>query len=388
MSFSGDSHQEECLERLSRLTETALSGIGISQADALWIFSLPQALSEPVMEGANRIREAFRGNAIDPCTVMNAKSGGCGEDCHFCSQSSHHTTISPGFAIVPAAQIQETARLAVENGARRFCVATSGRGLSDPLEVDSICQSIQTVRKDVGVWSCATLGILSEEVLDQLKEAGLNRLHHNLETSREYFGNIVTTHKWEDRVETIRRAQAKGISVCSGGIFGLGETEEDRVSMLASLRDLDVDSIPLNFLVPIPGTPLYDEGAGIEAKDALRSIAVARYMLPRKEIRITGGRVQALGSRHPEIFRHGADGVMIGNYLTRMGRPPLEDIAMIRDQGHTLSPDPLTGKELKDPTPSARETPIHPRTPQDPSWSPITLTTEGKKGSNAEPVHG
>ena len=346
---------EQSLDRLSSLTNLALSGEGISADDAIWIFSLPHEYSEKIMEGASLIRETFRGNAIDPCTVMNAKSGACGEDCHFCSQSSHHSTISPEFEMVSKEKILQTATLAVANGARRFCVATSGRGLSDPIEVEAICQSIETVRKDVKVWSCATLGILSEDVLEKLKDSGLNRLHHNLETSKEYFGNIVTTHQWEDRVETIKKAQAKGISVCSGGIFGLGESERDRVSMLQTLRELNVDSIPLNFLVPIPGTPLYDEEAGIGPEEALRSIAVARYMLPTKEIRITGGRVQALGGRHPEIFRHGADGVMIGNYLTRMGRPPLDDIQMIKDMGHTLSKDPLTGQMPVDPSDSILE---------------------------------
>lgn len=346
---------EQSLDRLSSLTNLALSGEGISADDAIWLFSLPHEYSEKIMEGASLIRETFRGNAIDPCTVMNAKSGACGEDCHFCSQSSHHSTISPEFEMVSKEKILQTANLAVANGARRFCVATSGRGLSDPIEVEAICQSIETVRKDVKVWSCATLGILSEDVLEKLKDSGLNRLHHNLETSKEYFGNIVTTHQWEDRVETIKKAQAKGISVCSGGIFGLGESERDRVSMLQTLRELNVDSIPLNFLVPIPGTPLYDEGAGIGPEEALRSIAVARYMLPTKEIRITGGRVQALGGRHPEIFRHGADGVMIGNYLTRMGRPPLDDIQMIKDMGHTLSKDPLTGQMPVDPSDSILE---------------------------------
>ncbi len=346
---------EQSLDRLSSLTNLALSGEGISADDAIWLFSLPHEYSEKIMEGASLIRETFRGNAIDPCTVMNAKSGACGEDCHFCSQSSHHSTISPEFEMVSKEKILQTATLAVANGARRFCVATSGRGLSDPIEVEAICQSIETVRKEVKVWSCATLGILSEDVLEKLKDSGLNRLHHNLETSKEYFGNIVTTHQWEDRVETIKKAQAKGISVCSGGIFGLGESEKDRVSMLQTLRELNVDSIPLNFLVPIPGTPLYDEGAGIGPEEALRSIAVARYMLPTKEIRITGGRVQALGGRHPEIFRHGADGVMIGNYLTRMGRPPLDDIQMIKDMGHTLSKDPLTGQMPVDPSDSILE---------------------------------
>ncbi len=327
----------ETLRRLEELTDEARTGKGIDPGSAEWLFSLPEQYSSLIRDGADRIREDFRGLQIDPCTVMNAKSGGCSEDCHFCSQSSHHQTISPEFPLVPAEMVRKTARLAKENGARRFCVATSGRGLSDPQDVKGIAQSIETVRRDVGIWSCATLGILSREVLETLHDAGLNRLHHNLETSRDYFPRIVTTHQYEERINTIRKAKEQGISVCSGGIFGLGESDSDRVQLLETLRDLDVDSVPINFLVPIPGTPLHDEGAGIGAAEALRSIAVSRYMLPKKEIRICGGRVNALGSRHPEIFHHGASGVMIGNYLTRMGRPPDEDIRMIGELGFELT---------------------------------------------------
>ncbi len=329
------------VRRIEDLTLSAQEGTGIDRVSARWLMELPESYSPVIGGGADRIRERFRGLQIDPCTVMNAKSGGCSEDCHFCSQSSHNQTISPQYSLVPEETIRNTAQQAKENGARRFCVATSGRGLEDPLEVGSICRSIETVRRDVWIWSCATLGILSTNVLKTLKGSGLNRLHHNLETSREYFPSIVTTHRYDERIDTIRRAKAEGISVCSGGIFGLGESEEDRVALLETLRDLDVDSIPINFLVPIPGTPVADSGAGIGPKEALRSIAVARHMLPTKEIRICGGRVGALGSRHPEIFRNGANGVMIGNYLTRMGRPPQDDIQMIRDQGFELTPPHL-----------------------------------------------
>lgn len=323
--------------RIVELTEKACSGEGIPGEDARWLFSLPEQYSPLIREGSDRIRQTFRGMAIDPCTVMNAKSGGCSEDCHFCSQSSHHQTISPEYPLTPPETIRKTAALAKENGARRFCVATSGRGLSDPGEVRGIAQSIETVRNDVGIWSCATLGILSREVLSTLHDAGLNRLHHNLETSRDYFPNIVTTHRYDERIATIRKAKEEGVSVCSGGIFGMGESDADRVQLLETLRELDVDSVPINFLVPIPGTPLHDQGAGIGAAEALRSIAVSRFMLPTKEIRICGGRVSALGSRHPEIFHHGASGVMIGNYLTRMGRPPDEDIRMISELGFTIT---------------------------------------------------
>ncbi|MCL4461050.1 MAG: biotin synthase BioB [Nitrospirae bacterium] len=334
---TGNRETSGIFRRLSEITEKACAGEGVSGDEAQWLFSLPDACSPLIQTGADRIRETFRGRSIDPCTVMNAKSGGCSEDCHFCSQSSHHQTISPEFPLTPPETIRKTAALAKENGARRFCVATSGRGLSDPADVRGISRAIETVRNDVGIWSCATLGILSRSVLETLREAGLNRLHHNLETSKEFFPNIVTTHAYEERIDTIRKAKEKGISVCSGGIFGMGESDADRVRLLETLRELDVDSVPINFLVPIPGTPLYDQGAGIGAMEALRSIAVTRFMLPDKEIRICGGRVNALGSRHSEIFHHGASGVMIGNYLTRMGRPPDEDIRMIEGLGFTLT---------------------------------------------------
>ena len=244
---SGFNQTPASQSRIVELTEKACSGEGIAGEEAQWLFSLPEQYSPLIREGSDRIRQTFRGMAIDPCTVMNAKSGGCSEDCHFCSQSSHHQTISPEYPLTPPETIRKTATLAKENGARRFCVATSGRGLSDPSEVRGIAKSIETVRNDVGIWSCATLGILSREVLSSLHDAGLNRLHHNLETSRDYFPNIVTTHRYDERIDTIRKAKEEGISVCSGGIFGMGESDADRVQLLETLRELDVDSVPINF---------------------------------------------------------------------------------------------------------------------------------------------
>ena len=330
--------ENEIISRIADCTETARGGNYISKEDALWLFSLPEKYSALVQEGADSVREAHRGLMIDPCTVMNAKSGGCSEDCHFCAQSTHFRTIAPTYELMASDSIVEAARKARDNGTRRFCIGTSGRSLENPLELRIVENALVRMKNELGLWSCATLGSVSKNTVQVLKDAGLNRLHHNLETSRNHFPNIVTTHSYDDRIDTVIKAKEAGISVCSGGIFGVGESLEDRVSLFDLLRDLDVDSIPINFLVPIAGTPLFDNGSGIETEEALRVISVARLFFPKKEIRICGGRMAALKDRHSEIFGHGADGVMIGNYLTRSGRSPDEDIRMIREQGFDVIP--------------------------------------------------
>ena len=330
--------ENEIISRILSCAETARQGNSITKEDARWLFSLPEEYAPLIQEGADTVREAHRGNLIDPCTVMNAKSGGCSEDCHFCAQSTHFRTIAPTYDLMAADTIVEAARKARDNGTRRFCIGTSGRTLENPVELRVVENALGRLRDDLGLWSCATLGSVSKNTVEILRDAGLNRLHHNLETSRNHFPNIVTTHSYDDRIETVLKAKEVGMSVCSGGIFGVGESVDDRVSLFDLLRDLDVDSIPINFLVPIAGTPLFDSGSGIETGEALRVISVARLFFPKKEVRICGGRIPALKDRHSEIFTHGADGVMIGNYLTRSGRSPDEDIRMIREQGYDIVP--------------------------------------------------
>lgn len=336
--------EAETTNRIAECIQQAESGEGITPSNALWLFSLPEQYSPMIQDGADIVREQFRGKFIDPCTVMNAKSGACSEDCHFCAQSTHFRTIAPTYELLAADTIVDAAEKAQQNGTRRFCIGTSGRSLENPMEVRVIENALGRMRKDLGLWSCATLGSISRNTIDILKNAGLNRIHHNLETSRNHFPALVTTHSYDERIETIKQAKAAGMSVCSGGIFGVGETFADRVSLFALLKELDVDSIPINFLVPIAGTPLFDSDAGIDAEEALRVIAVARLSMPRKEVRICGGRIPALKERHSEIFAHGADGVMIGNYLTRSGRPPDEDIRMIKEKGFDLVPPHNIGK--------------------------------------------
>jgi biotin synthase len=225
----------------------------------------------------------------------------------------------------------EAAQSAKKNGAKRFCIVTSGRGIDNAEDLENIAQGIRRVR-DIGLSPCATLGTLTGEQLSFLKDAGLHRYHHNIETSRDFFPRICTTHTFDDRLEVLSLARLRGLSVCSGGIFGMGETMEDRLNMAFTLREIDVDSVPINFLMPVAGTPL-ERVRSITPLEALHAIALFRLILPEKEIRICGGRGTSLGRLHPLIFAAGADGFMIGNYLTRSGLDPEEDMAMLNDLG-------------------------------------------------------
>jgi biotin synthase len=223
----------------------------------------------------------------------------------------------------------EAAASAKKNYAKRFCIVTSGRCIDNQADLDTIAQGIRWVR-EIGLSPCATLGTLTREQLSHLQEAGLDRYHHNIETSREYFPRICTTHSFDERIEVLRQSRSLGLSTCSGGILGMGESMDDRLRMAFALRELDVDSVPINFLMPVMGTPL--EGINpISPLEALHAIAMFRFILPKKEIRVCAGRGTALGQLHPLIFIAGADGFMIGNYLTRSGLIPEDDLKMIQD---------------------------------------------------------
>ena len=212
---------------------------------------------------------------------------------------------------------------------------TSGRGIDSRDDLKRIAQGIDRVQS-LGLSPCATLGTLTRDQLAYLRDAGLDRYHHNIETSKKYFPRICSTHTFDDRVEVLARARSVGLSLCSGGILGMGETMEDRVDMAFSLRELGADSVPINFLMPIAGTPL-ERISPIEPLEALHSLALFRLILPEKEIRVCGGRGTALRSLHPLIFAAGADGFMIGNYLTQAGLDPREDLKMISDLGLRIS---------------------------------------------------
>jgi biotin synthase len=317
--------------RISQVLESVLSGRTVDFETASELAHAEGPDLWDLFTAAGRVREHFRGSTVDICSIVNAKSGACSEDCSYCAQSVHHSTDAPVYSLISVDRMAEAAASAKKNGAKRFCIVTSGRGIDSREDLDTIAEGIKRVR-EIGLSPCATLGTLTREQLSRLKEVGLNRYHHNIETSREYFPRICTTHSFDERLEVLRQVRSLGLSACSGGILGMGESMDDRIRMAFTLKELDVDSVPINFLMPIMGTPLEGINA-ITPLEALHSIAMFRFILPEKEIRVCAGRGTALRQLHPLIFTAGADGFMIGNYLTTSGLDPKDDLKMVRDLG-------------------------------------------------------
>jgi biotin synthase len=318
-------------KRISDLLATILDGGSVDYSAIAEVSRVRGADLGDLFAAAGRVREHFRGTNVDLCSIVNAKSGACSEDCAYCAQSVHHATGAPVYPLIPVDRMIEAAKSAKKNHAKRFCIVTSGRGIDSSGDLENIAQGIKRV-SELGLSPCATLGTLTRDQLSYLKTAGLHRFHHNIETSRDYFPRICTTHSFDERLEVLRHASSVGLTTCSGGILGMGETMEDRIQMALTLREMDVDSVPINFLMPIKGTPFGTIDA-ISPLEALHSIALFRLVLPTKEIRVCAGRGTALGELHPLIFSAGADGFMIGNYLTTSGRDPEADLSMVRHLG-------------------------------------------------------
>lgn len=270
-----------------------------------------------------------RGTRFSFCSIINAKSGRCSEDCSFCVQSGHYRTQSPIYPLKDREEIVAAAHEAKRIGAQHFSIVTSGRGLPSK-EIDRVAEIVAAIRKQVNIRVCASLGIQSSQHFKQLKAAGLSRYHHNIETSREFFPRVVSTHTFADRLKTIQAAQDAGLEVCAGGIIGLGETEADRISMAMTLRECRVDSVPLNILVPLPGTPM-QEANSLNQIEILRSIALFRLIVPEVPLRLAAGRETALRDFLGMALMAGADGLMIGGYLTQRGRPPEEDHRLVAE---------------------------------------------------------
>ncbi|MBN1918842.1 MAG: biotin synthase BioB [Verrucomicrobia bacterium] len=281
--------------------------------------------------GAARLVERFGGRTVEFCAIVNAKSGFCPNDCTFCAQSVHYSTDTPVYELMDTAHLVEAARAAAASGASRFGIVTSGVAL-DEADFDRLIEAVRALIALGVVGVCASLGALTSERARRLRAAGLVRYHHNVETSEGFYPEICTTQRHATKLDTLETAKAAGLEVCSGGIFGLGETWADRVDMAMTLRELGVVSAPLNFLMPIAGTPL-ERQAMLTADEALRIIAVYRFILPRTTIRVCGGRDAVLGARQAEMYAAGADAAMTGNYLTRPGHRPEEDLAMVAALG-------------------------------------------------------
>ncbi len=313
---------------------TSPSGISTEEARANLHCRGPEVYE--LLARAGRLTRERRGTQVHLCAIVNARSGDCDQDCAFCSQSKRSGADIEHYGLLEAQQIVDAGREAADFGAHRFSVVTSGGAVRRADHLDRVCGALAEVRTTTSVQTCASLGLLDAEGLARLRDSGVTRYHHNLETAESHWEHICTTRPWADSLVTIRAAQEAGMELCVGGIFGMGESTDQRVELLESIRGLKVESVPLNFLHPIHGTPLAHL-AELTPFDCLKIIAVARLMMPDSEIRICGGREHNLRDLQSWILLAGVDGLMIGDYLTTAGRTVSDDLRMIRDAG--LIPD-------------------------------------------------
>ena len=314
-----------------RLGLQVLTGTPITREQAGELAALEGQAIYDLMFWANKIRVRFVGPNAKFCSIVTGKVGGCSEDCSYCSQSKHHAThVQPTRMRVE--EMEAAAEEATANGASSFGIVNSGRGPTDK-ELDWMEPFFRKAAEGGQIRPCATLGELSAEQAQRLAGMGVRRVNHNLETSERHFGNVVSTHSYQDRLQTLKNAKAAGLSVCSGGIFGLGEDWDDRLDMAFALRDIGADVVPINFLNAIQGTPLYGEREPLEPLQALKIIAVYRFILPDRELKIAGGREKILRDLQSWIFFAGGSSFLIGNYLTTFGRTPKQDHQMLADLG-------------------------------------------------------
>lgn len=301
------------------------SGEGVSREGAIALMRTP--LLDSLCDAADRIRKAFHGNRFDSCSIVNARSGMCGEDCKWCAQTRHHDTGCVTYNFLDETRTMEAASLNEETGIRRFSLVTSGRAVSDH-DLDSFIRIIRRLKKETDLRLCVSMGLLTEPKLKRLKEAGIERYHCNMETSERMWPSLVTTHSQEDKRRTIEAARRQGMAICSGGIIGMGETEEDRVDFAIMLREMGVDSVPMNILNPIKGTPL--EGSPLLDEEAIvRCAAVWRFILPKQVIRFAGGRGRLSRKNMERIFTGGINGAIMGDMLTTVGNTVKEDKEML-----------------------------------------------------------
>jgi len=304
----------------------------IDEREALEVLNAGPSDMPAVLGAADELRRRHKGDEVNLCSIVNARSGACPEDCAFCAQSARHKTSADVYPMLSPDEVLDRAKQAVGFRAREFSVVTSGYKNNRARDFKGVTQAVRTVAEETPLKVCASLGTLTDEQLSHLKAAGLTRYHHNLETARSFFPRVCTTHSYDEDYEMVRKAKEHGFYVCCGGIFGMGESPAQRVELALTLRDLDVDSIPINFLNPIPGTPL--EGAShLTPYECLKIIAMMRLVLPEKDIVICGGREVNLRDLQSMIFHAGANGMMVGGYLTTGGRDYNDDLKMIEDLG-------------------------------------------------------
>ena len=323
---------------LRELSDRIIAGNSITREEALQLTEIEGEENILLLcENADRIRQACCGNVVDLCSIVNIKSGNCSEDCSFCSQSVHHQgKDSPVYGMKTSAEILKHAKAADAAGAKRFCLVSQGRGLKynspKSKEFEEILATVRQIIAETNVKPCCALGEITPEQAQALKDAGVTRYNHNLESSANFYEKIVTTHTWQDRVETVKNLKAVGIQACTGGIMGMGESWEDRVDLALSLRELEVESVPINLLNPREGTPLGEEQK-LTPLQALKAIALFRFILPKQILRYAGGREAVMGEWQEKGLLAGINAMLIGNYLTTLGQSPEDDHAMLKSLG-------------------------------------------------------
>ena len=318
------------MNALEKITEKVLLNKEITKAEAMELIN--EDLNQ-LTTAANQIREHFCGNGFDICTIINAKSGKCSENCKYCAQSASYETKVEQYPLLTKEEITEQAKYNDERGVLRFSLVTSGKRLSDE-EIMKACEAIRKLKQETEIAVCVSMGLLEEKQFRLLKEAGATRVHNNLEASESYFANVCTTHTFADKVEAIKAAKRAGLSVCSGGIMGLGETMEDRIDLAFSLKKLDICSVPVNMLNPIKGTP-YEENPILTNEEMCRIIAIFRFILPKASIRLAGGR-GLLADKGRSCFLSGANAAISGDMLTTSGISIETDKKMLKELGYEI----------------------------------------------------
>ena len=318
------------MSQVEKLKNRILSGGQITKEEALSLYDAP--LTE-LCEAANEIRIHFCGNRFDMCTIINGKSGRCSENCKYCAQSSFYHSHIEEYPLLGADEIVKQARENDDQGVLRYSIVTSGKRLNNE-EVDKMCDAIRRIRRETGISVCISFGLLDETQFIKAKEAGASRVHNNLETSIKNFPNICTTHTFEEKTDAIKAAQRAGLSVCSGGIMGMGETPEDRVDMALTLRELEIHSVPVNMLNPIPGTP-FETLPRLSIDDMRRIVAVFRFVLPDAFIRLAGGR-GLMADKGRACFLSGANAAISGDMLTTSGISVAADRKLLKELGYEI----------------------------------------------------
>lgn len=318
------------MENLESMKQAVRQGHLVTREEALALYHAPL---NDLCQAADEIRQYFCGDGFDMCTIVNGKSGRCSENCRFCAQSSYNHTGAKEYSLLSTDELVEDAKRQASKGVLRYSIVTSGRRLNNE-EVSAMCEAVQRIRKETDLAVCASFGLLDEAQFRALKAAGVSRIHNNLEASKRFFKEVCTTHTHDDKIAAIHAAQAAGLSVCSGGIMGLGETVEDRVDMALSLRALGIKSVPVNMLNPIPGTP-FAERPLLTMDDMRRIVAVYRFILPDASIRLAGGR-GLLPDRGRSCFASGANAAISGDMLTTAGITVETDRQLLQELGYTL----------------------------------------------------